>query len=609
MSNRFCLGALLSTALAFVIAGCAVSQVNSITISPATQTVSTGQTANFTATGTYGSAKHLSSQDVTSQVTWRSSVPSVANFTSTGGSPAVVTAYAAGTTTITASMSGYGGTLTASATLTVTAGTGGTGGNLSTLTIIPGNQAVAAPNQTSQFLAIGTTSTGETIYETPSVLWGSSNPQVATICNAGSTCTPGVATGVAGGTTTITATYPNPPVSGMAAVTSSATFTVTSGSNPGDFTALSLTPTTQSVSATGQSASFVALGTIGSTGLEQDVTNYYSSPTSNITWTSSIPSVATVTSGLALTSTQCIGAPTASTFPPFPACNGVVTGVSAGTTTVTAKLTNSDGSVATASATVTVTATPAPEPLLSLSVVPASITVGNLQDTGNFLAIGTFSTAPNVRDLTNSVTWISSLPSVFPVSSNIPSTSNPTSTPGSPGGIVTAYGNGSAVIIAEATDATTGSIQTATATFSCPLVLPNPPATPGSCFEGSQAAALLATVTIYNEGLNTTDWMVTAPSATGTQDVIHCGPGWALSGGAGGSVCVATYPINASGTTVTLTATQSPGSVGTFGGWSSSCTTITPNPSTAAGPNTCSFTISPTSSPENTNITVGVIFN
>jgi hypothetical protein len=218
--------------------------------------------------------------------------------------------------------------------------------------------------------------------------------------------------------------------------------------------------------------------------------------------------------------------------------------------------------------------------------------------------VGTFSVSPYIRDLTNSVVWLSSSPQLFPVISANDSGANP----GAPAGTVTAYGAGSATIIAEATDPTTGSIQTATATFTCPF--PTNPIQPGQCYEGSQAASLLATITVYNEGLNTTDWLVTAPSATGTANVIHCGPGSA-NAGLGGSVCVATYPI---GTTVTLTATG-----GQFGGWSSSCTTINPNPSTAAGPNTCTLTITaptesgtpgqPDTNPGNPNVSIGAIFN
>jgi hypothetical protein len=221
--------------------------------------------------------------------------------------------------------------------------------------------------------------------------------------------------------------------------------------------------------------------------------------------------------------------------------------------------------------------------------MPSSITVGNLQATGQFLAIGTFSTPPTVRDLTDSVTWISSSPSVFPVNTNSAGNAGTTA------GIVTAYGSGTAVIIAEATNASDGSIQTATTTFSCPLVLPNPPVTAGSCYAGSEAPALLATLTVYNEGANSTNWLVTAPSATGTQDVLHCGPG-SNAAGFGGSVCVATYPV---GTVVTLTAPAQTGVF--FGGWSSNCTP-NPNPPTAAGPNTCKVTLT-------TNDTVGAIFN
>ena len=128
------------------------------------------------------------------------------------------------------------------------------------------------------------------------------------------------------------------------------------------------------------------------------------------------------------------------------------------------------------------------------------------------------------------------------------------------------------------------------ATFNCPLVLPNPPTTPGSCYPGSETPSLLATLTVYNEGLNNTNWLVTAPSATGTPNVINCGP----AAGTSASVCVATYPV---GTAVTLTA---PATGAAFGGWSSNCTNI--GTITAAGPNSCTVTLT-------TNDTVGAIFN
>ena len=544
---------LLLIAIALPIAGCTNPLAVSISVSPTTQSVSVGQTAQFTATGIFGHGNNhpSSTQDLTDSATWTSSVPGVATISPTG----VATGVSAGTTTITASINGYTGVVSASATLTVSGGGGGApGSSVVSLAVIPSAQSVAVPTQTAQFLAIGTTSTGQTVNVTNAVAWSSSSQQIATIG-----ATTGLATALGQGTVTITALYN----SGGSTLTATASFTVLGGTTE-EFTAVTIVPGSQAVSASGQTGQFIALATSGTTGLEEDVTN---SP--QITWLSSIPSVATVTSGLA-------------------SGNGVATGVSLGTSTITAELKNPDGSLVSNYSTVNVTLTPAPEPLLSLQIVPSSITVDNLLGNGQFLAIGTYSTPPTVRDLTNSVTWSTSAPSVFPVNTNGSGAPNP----GADAGVVTAYGSGGATIIAEAADPTTGSIETATASFSCPLVLPTP-TTAGSCYPGSQASALLSTLTLYNEGLNTTNWLVTAPSATGTPNVLHCGPG-STGAGLGGSVCVATYPV---GTTVTLTA---PAGAGAFGGWSYNC--VPTSAVTAAGPNTCEVTLT-------FDDTVGAIFN
>jgi hypothetical protein len=494
----------------------------------------------------------------------------VASVSSTG----LATALTAGTTTITASLNGYTGNITASAAITVTgsSGTGGVSGTVTSLAILPASQSVAVPSATTQFLAIGTTSTGATINLTNQVAWSTSSTQIATI--GGST---GLATALTQGTVTVIALYS----SGGSTIAGTASFSVSAGSSE-EYTAVTLVPGSESVSAAGQTGQFIALATSGTTGLEVDVTN---SP--QTTWSSSIPSIASVTTGL-------------------PSGNGIVTGAAQGSTTVTAEVKNPNGSIVSANGTVNATLTAPPEPLLSLTIIPTTITVGNLQDTGNFLAIGTFSSSPYVEDLTNTVTWVSSAPQSFPVSTN-----NSGVNPGSPGGIVTAYGDGGATIIAEATYPTTGLqglVQTATATFNCPLVLPNPngnPPTPGSCFPGSEASGLLVTLTVYNEGLNTANWLVTAPSATNTPNVIHCGPGWAKNGNTGGSVCTATYPL---GTTVTLTAPAQSGVA--FGGWSYNCSTISPNPSTAAGPNSCTITLgNAPNGTDNSNVTIGAVFN
>jgi len=545
MLDRLSPRMLFLIALAVPIAGCTNQQVDSISISPTTQTLAVGQTIQFTATGStgHGSSGTPTTSNVTDQCTWTSSVPGVATVNSSG----LATGVAAGTTTITATINGYTGTLSTTATVTVTGtNTGiGTVSGITALNIIPGSQSVTYPGETSQFIAIGTATS--------------------------------VATAVGQGTTTITAIYQNP--GGGSTITGTAQFTVNGGTNEA-YTAVEMIPNSQSVSASGQTGQFLALATLGSSGLQEDVTN-----SANITWLSSIPSIATITSGQ-------------------PAGNGVVTGVSEGADTISIELKNADGSIVSNSGSVDVTLTPAPEPLLSLTILPGSITVDNLQDTGQFLAIGTYSSSPTVRDLTNSVTWSSDVPNIFPVNTNGTGTANP----GADAGVVTAEGVGSAVIIAEATDPNTGSIQTASATFSCPLVLPTA-TTAGSCYPGSQAPALLSTLTVYNEGLNTTDWLVTAPSATGTPDVLHCGP-YSSTAGFGGSVCVASYPspTNTVGPIeVVLTA---PATGAAFGGWSYNCLPSTPTGTiltappyyTAAGPNYCVVYLT-------TNDTVGAIFN
>jgi hypothetical protein len=461
-----------------------------------------------------------------------------------------------------------GTVVTGVATITVTATGGATLGSIASITVIPNSQTVQSPNQTAQFLAIGTTTTGGTVDLTNLVAWKSSSAQIGTIGAA-----TGLATSTGQGTATMTALYT--PGGGGNVVTGNAYFTVAGGTNE-TYTAVTIIPNSLTVSE-GQTSQFVALGTLGSTGLKVDVTN---SP--QIAWSSNIPGVGSPeVGGIASVSSS-----------------GLVQGLGAGTATITVELSNPDGTVVTTSAPVTVSTTTLPEPLLSLTIIPASLSVGDLQDTGQFLAIGTFSTVPYVRDLTNSpgTTWISSFPSAFPVSTNSGGT------PSASAGIVTAYGTGSTTIIAEATS-TDGTIQTATATFSCPLQLPNPngnPPTPGSCDVG-EVGPLTATLTVYGEGLNTTNWVLTAPSATNTPNVIHCGPGWTANGGTGGSVCTAIYPL---GTTVTITAAQAPSSTNTstFGGWTYNCTP-TPATPTAAGPNSCTIVLG------ETNATVGAIFN
>ena len=191
MFGRDCFKVLGLVCLVLPFTGCSNTQVGSILISPTSQSLAVGQTVQFTATGTVSHGNHPpTTTNETDQATWSTSSPSVATVSATG----LATAVGAGTATITASLAG---TAPATATIAVASGgAGGAGGTLVSLAIIPGAQSVGSPGQTSQFLAIGTTSSGATEDLTSLVAWSSSSAQVATITKGG------LATAVGQGTAT-----------------------------------------------------------------------------------------------------------------------------------------------------------------------------------------------------------------------------------------------------------------------------------------------------------------------------------------------------------------------------------------------------------------------
>jgi hypothetical protein len=160
-------------------AGCKgffVNQPNSVTVSPSTLSVAQGAKGQLQATAAFNS----SSKDVTKSASWTSSSPCATV------SQGVVTGVGAATNvTITANVAGVSGT----ATVTVT----GTQG----ITISPANQTFTlTTTPTTQFTA---TQNGSNV--TNSATWASGNTSIVTF----SSTTPGLATFVAAGTTTITA--------------------------------------------------------------------------------------------------------------------------------------------------------------------------------------------------------------------------------------------------------------------------------------------------------------------------------------------------------------------------------------------------------------------
>jgi roadblock/LC7 domain-containing protein len=557
----------------------------SLTIVPSSQTLTTaGQTANLIVIGTTsnGTTVNLTNQTATigtstiQAATWSTSVKSVATI---GSATGIAAAVANGTTAITAIASNPDGTVVTGVG-TVTVDISATAEPLLSLAIIPNSVSVAYPGQTGQLTAIGTTSSSTTVNLTnqsatvgtvtiPAVVWSSSNTAVATVDSA-----TGLVTAKGEGTAVILAIATNTDNS---VVTATSTFAVQNAATE-PVASLTVIPNSQSI-ASNQTAQFIALGTDGTTGLESDLTTA-------VTWSSSNIGAATV--GLH---------------------TGLITGVSAGSTTITAEYTNpatstTAAATVSASASVTITAvTATPEPLQSLSVIPTSQTITAIDETAQFLAIGTTSTGAQ-EDLTNSVAWSSSEINVATINTSGTSGTTTGGT-GEPAGLATVLAAGTTAITAVATN-TDGTVVTAVATLTCPSGTSS--STSGSITTVTYACSTTppaeqqATLTVVGMGsaTSTGTWLVTAPSATGAVDAIHCGPGSSTaSPSLGDPVCSATYPVDTTG--LLLTTTVPAGGSYTFGGWSANCTPTAAI--TATGTNTC--TVTSLSNDE----TVAAIFN
>jgi hypothetical protein len=362
-------------------------------------------------------------------------------------------------------------------------------------------------------------------------------------------------------------------------VTNTATFAVQNAASE-PVAAITIVPGSQSVAAN-QTAQFIALGTDGTTGLLSDMTTA-------VTWSSSNKGVATV------------GAST-----------GLVTAVTAGTTNILAEYTNpatstTAASVVSATASVTVTAVTAePEPLLSLSIIPPSQTVSGVGATAQYLAIGTTSTGAS-EDLTNSVAWVSSEINVATIQTGGTSGTT-TGGVGEPAGLATGVGAGTTAITAVKTNPD-GTVVTGVAIFTCPsgtstTTTGSTSTTVTTCDLTPGGPALQETsLTVIGMGTETNPgtWLVTAPSGTGAENAIHCGPGSSTATPSLGTpVCSGTYPISTP--SLVLTTIVPAGGNYTFGGWSANCTPV--QPITQTGTNQC--TISSFSNDE----TVAAIFN
>ena len=304
--------------------------ISSISVSPVGLTLAIGINQQYVVTAFYTDG---SSADLQSGAVWSSTSPAVATVNASTG---MATTVGPGTTTITAAV----GTFTDSSDLTVV------NAHLQSLSVTPGTATIAT-GTTVQLSATGIFDDGSTQL-LPAVTWSTSAQNLLTVSSSG------LATGVAAGSVTVTATSGG--ISGTAAVT------VTNAT----LVSLSVSPanSTMPIGATKQ---FTATG-IFSDSTAQDIT-------ASVLWSSSAASFVTIDN------------------------KGLATSLAAGTSTISAALGSVSGSTALTVSTVK---------LASINVIPASAQIA----TGTslkFTATGTFSDGSIATNLPG-VSWKSSKP-------------------------------------------------------------------------------------------------------------------------------------------------------------------------------------------------------
>ena len=388
------LGTVTIQALSGSINGTTSASVNaanlaSIAILPGNVTIAASTSQQFSAIGTFNDG---GTRDLTAQATWTSSDTGIAK---PGGASGLMKAVSPGSAVITATLGSVG----ASVTLNVSNAT------IVSISVTPVNRTIA-PGTRLSFVATGTFSDSSTQFITRDVTWASDNVAVATVRPVA------VVTAVGPGTANIIATFNN--------VTGSSPLNVSSAT----LTSIAVNPSS-TVLAPASTVAYSAIGTF-SDGSIQTITSV-------VTWSSSAPAVASITSG------------------------GVVTGQSAGTATITAQF----GSVSGTAGVVVESS-----PLISVQVSPTSAAVAE-QTAVQFRAIGTFGDG-STQDLTGSASWTSSPASVATVSNSAGSK-----------GVASGVAPGSASITALfAGEVGTASLSVTNATLTSLTITPSAPSIP-----------------------------------------------------------------------------------------------------------------------------------
>jgi uncharacterized protein YjdB len=322
--------------------------LQSIEVTPTNPSLAAGTSVQLAATAIYSDQSHT---DVTKQVAWASSDPQIATV---GASTGTTTGVAPGTVTVNASFGGRSG----ATRLTVTPAT------VVSLGITPASPSIAA-GTAQKLMATGVFTDGSKQDVGANVGWISSNTAIATVDSSG------LVTSRTAGQTTITANCRLASLCG--AVNASTTLNVSAAT----LVSIAVTPATPSI-ALGTTQNLIATGTYTDASTQN--------LTTQVTWTSSAPAVATVSD--------------------VAATKGLVTSASVGTTNVTAAM----ASIVSAAVPFKVTAAT----LKAINLTPAASTIA-AGLTQSFVAVGTYGDN-TTQVLTNQVTWTSSAPAVATIS-------------------------------------------------------------------------------------------------------------------------------------------------------------------------------------------------
>ncbi len=274
--------ALLVSLIVLLFSGCAEPTQPTLDIVPGNGTLVSGQHVQLTVTRRFpGGAV----EDVTNKVTYTTSNKLIATVTSDGGHGLVTAGDEAGSVLI--RIDDPGSDASGVATFTVSAPA------IASIAITPSPAIVMTKGESRKFTAVATLNTGVTRDVTDQVLWSSTDTAIATVGNEAAD--KGVVTAISKGDTTIIATDATTFVQGR-------TIVFVSGEAP-QLKAIVVSPN-PGIAQVGKNAQFAAIGVL-SDGSTRDLTK-------DVKWSSSRTDVATIDA------------------------NGLVTGVAAGDTTITA---------------------------------------------------------------------------------------------------------------------------------------------------------------------------------------------------------------------------------------------------------------------------------